>query len=98
MCGRGICLKNRTFFMTRLPPPLAESIIDVIGNTPMVELHRIVRLKNLNGRLLAKLDHLNPGFSKKDRIAREIMLEARKSGLVKPGQTVVEKTSGNTGT
>jgi cysteine synthase A len=79
-------------------PPLVYSIADVIGHTPMVELHRIVELRGLKGRLLAKLDHLNPGFSKKDRIAREMILESRKSGALKPGQTVVERTSGNTGT
>lgn len=83
--------------MPRCLPALAQSIIDVIGNTPMVELHRIVRTEALGGRLLAKLDHLNPGYSKKDRIAREMMLHAREAGLVKPGQTVVELTSGNTG-
>jgi len=80
------------------PPPLAHSILEVIGNTPMLELHRILALQKLPGRLLAKLDHLNPGFSKKDRIAREIILEAASAGLLKPGQTVVELTSGNTGT
>jgi cysteine synthase A len=80
------------------PPQLASSIIEVIGCTPMVELHRIVKLQSLQGRLLAKLDYLNPGFSKKDRIAREMILEARKSDQLKPGQTVLELTSGNTGT
>jgi cysteine synthase A len=64
----------------------------------MMELHRILRAHGLKGRLLAKLDHLNPGYSKKDRIARQMMLDARESGLIKPGQTVVERTSGNTGT
>lgn len=76
----------------------ASSIVDVIGSTPMVELRRIVKLHGLQGRLLAKLDYLNPGFSKKDRIAREMILEARASGQLRPGQTVVELTSGNTGT
>jgi cysteine synthase A len=74
------------------------SIIDAIGNTPMVELRRIGEIRGLSGRLLAKLDYLNPGFSKKDRIAREMMLEARRGGQLTPGQTVVELTSGNTGT
>ena len=79
-------------------PPCAASIIDVIGNTPMVELRRIGKLCGLQGRLLAKLDYLNPGFSKKDRIAREMMLTACQKGELAPGQTVVELTSGNTGT
>ncbi len=80
------------------PPQCADSIIDVIGNTPMVELQRIVQRSGLAGRLLAKLDYLNPGFSKKDRIAREMMRAACEGGELMPGQTVVELTSGNTGT
>lgn len=79
-------------------PQLVTSIVDVIGNTPMVELQRIAKVNGLAGRLLAKLDYLNPGFSKKDRIAREMMLEACQGGQLRPGQTVVELTSGNTGT
>lgn len=80
------------------PPQCAASIIAVIGNTPMVELQRIAKRCALAGRLLAKLDYLNPGFSKKDRIAREIMQSACERGELASGQTVVELTSGNTGT
>jgi cysteine synthase A len=80
------------------PPQCVASILDVIGNTPMVELQRIAKRSGLEGRLLAKLDYLNPGFSKKDRIAREMMLAACQRGELTPGQTVVELTSGNTGT
>ena len=79
-------------------PPLSHSILNVIGHTPLLELHRILTLHQVPGRLLAKLEHLNPGFSKKDRIAREMMLDAIANGSLKPGQTVVELTSGNTGT
>jgi len=79
-------------------PPLRESIIDVIGATPMVNLHRLLAARNLAGRVLAKLEYLNPGFSKKDRIALEMIREAMKSGDLASGQTVVELTSGNTGT
>src|SRR3954452_5311956 len=79
-------------------PPLAHSILDVIGSTPMVELGRSVSRLGLKGRLLVKLEYLNPGASKKDRIALEIIREARASGNLRPGQTVVELTSGNTGT
>lgn len=82
----------------RHPPLLAHSIIDVIGCTPMVELHRCVRAKGLRGRLLAKLESFNPGSSKKDRVALEIIREARADGSLREGQTVVELTSGNTGT
>jgi cysteine synthase len=75
--------------------PLA-SVIEAIGDTPLVELSRLTT--GLNGRLLAKLEYLNPGFSKKDRIARQIIDDAEADGRLKPGQTVVELTSGNTGT
>jgi len=73
-----------------------ESIHQVIGNTPMVHLSRIT--KGLDGNIFAKLEYLNPGFSKKDRIALQIIEEAERSGELKPNQTVVELTSGNTGT
>ncbi len=75
---------------------VAASVVDVIGNTPTVELARLTT--GLAGRIIAKLDYLNPGFSKKDRIARQIIEEAAASGELSPGQTVVELTSGNTGT
>ncbi|MFK7940162.1 MAG: PLP-dependent cysteine synthase family protein [Roseovarius sp.] len=74
------------------------SIIDAIGNTPLVELKRIGTLLGLEGRLLAKLDYLNPGFSKKDRAAKATIEAARARGELAPGQTVVELTSGNMGT
>jgi cysteine synthase A len=77
---------------------LLPSVIDAIGSTPLVELHRLRRALGLRGRLLAKLECLNPGFSKKDRIAREMILEARREGRLAPGQPVIELTSGNTGT
>ncbi len=75
--------------------PLA-SAIDAIGDTPLVELCRLTA--GIEGRILAKLDYLNPGFSKKDRIARQIIEDAEADGRLQPGQTVVELTSGNTGT
>jgi cysteine synthase A len=73
-----------------------DSVLGAIGNTPLIELSRIAR--GLNGRILAKLEYLNPGFSKKDRIALQMIEEAEAAGTLKPGQTVVELTSGNTGT
>jgi cysteine synthase A len=73
-----------------------ESAVEAIGNTPVVELKRLMR--NVDGRMLAKLEYFNPGFSKKDRIARQIIADAEASGALTPGQTVVELTSGNTGT
>jgi cysteine synthase A len=79
-------------------PPLARSILEVIGRTPLVELTRSIGSRGLTGRLLVKLEYSSPGGSKKDRIALEIIKEARASGKLRPGQTVVELTSGNTGT
>src|SRR5258707_7648807 len=75
---------------------LLGSVLGAIGNTPLVELSRITR--GLEGRILAKLEYLNPGLSKKDRIALQMIEEAEADGNLKPGQTVVELTSGNTGT
>jgi cysteine synthase len=75
---------------------LLDSVLGAIGNTPLVELSRITR--GLEGRILAKLEYLNPGFSKKDRIALQMIEEAEAQGELQPGQTVVELTSGNTGT
>lgn len=75
---------------------LLDSVLGAIGNTPLVELGRITR--GLEGRILAKLEYLNPGFSKKDRIALQMIEEAEAEGKLRPGQTVVELTSGNTGT
>jgi cysteine synthase len=80
------------------PPPLAHSILEAIGNTPLVELRQIVGRRGLEGRILAKLEYLNPGSSKKDRVALEIVRRARADGRLQPGQPVVELTSGNTGT
>ena len=84
--------------MRQVPPPLARSILDVIGNTPLLELSRSVSPKGLRGRILAKLESFNPGSSMKDRIALEILREARAEGRLRDGQPVIEVTSGNTGT
>ena len=75
---------------------MMSSVLEAIGNTPLVELSRLTR--GLPGRILLKLDYLNPGFSKKDRVALGIVEEAERSGALHPGQTVVELTSGNMGT
>lgn len=73
-----------------------SSVLDAIGNTPLVQLSRLTR--SLPGRILLKLDYLNPGFSKKDRAALGIIEEAERSAVLRRGQTVVELTSGNMGT
>lgn len=75
---------------------LLSSVLEVIGDTPLVELARLTH--NLPGRILAKLEYLNPGYSKKDRIALQMIEEAENNGALRPGQSVVELTSGNTGT
>jgi cysteine synthase A len=77
-----------------------SSVVEAIGQTPLVELSRLTRElpSAQGGRLLAKLEYLNPGFSKKDRIARQIIEDAEADGSLHAGQTVIELTSGNTGT
>jgi cysteine synthase A len=72
------------------------SALEAIGNTPVVNLSRIT--KNEHGTILAKLEFLNPGLSKKDRPALQIIEDAEATGLLTPGQYVVELTSGNMGT
>jgi cysteine synthase len=72
------------------------SVLEAIGNTPLIDLGRLT--KTVAGHILAKAEFLNPGHSKKDRIARQIIEEAEASGELRPGQTVVELTSGNAGT
>ncbi|CAJ1944507.1 unnamed protein product [Cylindrotheca closterium] len=83
------------------PKPQAQVLPDVtaaIGSTPLVNLSRLTKHYDLQGRILAKLEYLNPGFSKKDRIAKHMIEDAKTSGQLQPGQPVVELTSGNTGT
>ncbi len=75
---------------------LAPSVAATIGNTPLVDLVRIT--EGIDGRILMKLEYLNPGSSKKDRAALRVIEEAEQSGDLQPGQTVLELTSGNMGT
>lgn len=79
------------------PPPLARSVLDLIGSTPLIELNRCVGPRGLKGRLLAKVESVNPGASKKDRVALELIRQAKADGLLREGQPVVELTSGNMG-
>jgi cystathionine beta-synthase len=72
-----------------------QSVLDTVGQTPMVKLSRMSR--ELDCELLGKLEFLNPGGSVKDRIAVRMLLEAEKAGRIKPGDTLIEPTSGNTG-
>jgi cystathionine beta-synthase len=73
----------------------AETIIDLVGNTPLVKLNKVV--DGTAATVLVKLEYLNPGGSSKDRIATRIIDAAERDGLLKPGGTIVEPTSGNTG-
>ncbi len=72
-----------------------DSVIDAIGNTPLVRLNKVAG--KVQPRLYAKLEYLNPGGSVKDRIALRIIEDAESTGALKPGGTIVEATSGNTG-
>ncbi len=73
----------------------SESILDLVGNTPLVRLHKVAR--GVKPAILAKLEQLNPGGSVKDRIGLTMIEEAERSGKLKPGGTIIEPTSGNTG-
>ncbi|RAK02973.1 cystathionine beta-synthase [Larkinella arboricola] len=72
-----------------------NSIIDTIGNTPLVKLNKVT--KGIRGTVLAKVEYFNPGNSVKDRIAIRMIEDAEKAGILKPGGTIIEGTSGNTG-
>ncbi len=74
-----------------------ENVLAAIGNTPLIRLGNIERTENLEATLLAKVEYLNPGGSVKDRPAIKMIEVAEEQGLLKPGGTVVEPTSGNTG-
>lgn len=74
---------------------LCESILDAIGNTPLVKLHRVT--EGLSCNVYAKCEFVNPGGSVKDRIGYRMVLDAERQGRIKPGDTLIEPTSGNTG-
>ena len=75
--------------------PVVDSVLDLVGNTPLVPLKRVTQ--GLPYRVLAKLEYLNPGGSVKDRIGASMIDEAERTGELRPGGTLVEATSGNTG-
>ena len=72
-----------------------NSIVETIGNTPMVKLNKI--FKGIPGTVIAKVEYFNPGNSTKDRMALKMIEDAEKAGILKPGGTIIEGTSGNTG-
>src|SRR5579884_1913283 len=72
-----------------------DSILDLIGDTPLIRLNRVAR--HVKPTILAKVEQLNPGGSVKDRIGIRMIEDAERRGLLRPGGTIVEPTSGNTG-
>lgn len=73
----------------------ALSVLDLIGNTPLIKLNHVT--EGIRATVLVKLEYINPGGSIKDRIAVKMIEDAEKDGRLKPGGTIVEPTSGNTG-
>jgi cystathionine beta-synthase len=78
-------------------PAMAETILDLIGNTPIVKVKRLMAEHGVTATIAIKMEPLNPGGSAKDRIAVAMIDAAERDGLIKPGGTIVEPTSGNTG-
>lgn len=76
---------------------IKESFIDLVGNTPLVRLNNLIKKDELEADLLAKLEYFNPAGSAKDRVAREIILDALAKGTIDENTTIIESTSGNTG-
>jgi cysteine synthase len=80
-----------------LPCQVASAALDLIGSTPVVRLSRLPQLDGVRAEVWAKLESLNPGGSVKDRICRAMIEHAERDGLLRPGGTIIEPTSGNTG-
>ena len=74
-----------------------QSILDLVGGTPLLELNRYKKEKGYKARIIAKVEYFNPGGSVKDRVASYIISESEKQGLLKPDSVIIEPTSGNTG-
>lgn len=76
---------------------IKDDITDCVGNTPLVRVNNISKAEGIECELLAKCEFLNPGGSVKDRIGRRMVVDAMKQGKIKPGDVLIEPTSGNTG-
>ncbi|MBR5716300.1 MAG: cysteine synthase A [Bacteroidales bacterium] len=76
---------------------ISKQLTDLIGNTPLVELNKFSNAKGIDTPVIAKVEFFNPGGSVKDRIALAMIEDAEQKGLLKPGATIIEPTSGNTG-
>ncbi|MBK7707887.1 MAG: pyridoxal-phosphate dependent enzyme [Acidobacteria bacterium] len=74
-----------------------NSVLDIIGNTPLVKINNITRQHGIKAQVYAKMESLNPGYSVKDRIGVSMIDDAESKGILKPGGTLIEATSGNTG-
>lgn len=74
-----------------------ENVLDLVGKTPLVELKKIEEKEGLQAKLVVKLEYFNPAGSVKDRIAKEMVEDAEKKGILKEGSVIIEPTSGNTG-
>ena len=74
-----------------------NNVLDLVGGTPIMELHNYMKNFDINGRILAKLEYFNPAGSAKDRVAKQMIADAEASGKLKKGSTIIEPTSGNTG-
>ncbi|KAL9645961.1 hypothetical protein ABK040_001068 [Willaertia magna] len=83
--------------MAQRDTQILDSILDCIGNTPCVKLNRVPKNHGVKCEIVAKCEFFNAGGSVKDRIGKRMLLEAEKSGRIKPGDTLIEPTSGNTG-
>ena len=73
------------------------SALELIGNTPLVEVKNVEKSEGLEATVLAKLEYFNPAGSVKDRIGKAMIEDAEQKGILKPGATIIEPTSGNTG-
>lgn len=78
------------------PPPATEAITQHIGNTPLVKLNKLPAFFGIKATVFAKCEYLNAGGSVKDRIALRMIEQAENEGRIKPGDTLIEPTSGNT--
>ena len=89
-------MQNRTFEHEQIPNmDIKNNILETIGNTPLIRLNKIT--KDLPCTVLAKVEYFNPGNSAKDRMALKMVEVAEKEGKLRPGGTIIEGTSGNTG-
>jgi cystathionine beta-synthase len=80
--------------VSTLPP--IDSVADLVGGTPLIRLNRIPQSLGVKATIFAKLEYCNPGGSVKDRIAKRMIEQAERNGDIKPGDTLIEASSGNT--